>query len=71
MRMLRCKVVSFEAPEVFLTAEGDGENMDPTQKVVIYGSVTEQPTPYELQWTQVGPEPQRRACPDAARTHWM
>lgn len=52
-RLLRNKVVSFEAPEVVLIAKDDSSKKDPTKKVVIYGSVSEQPSSYDLQWTQV------------------
>ncbi|CAM9419179.1 unnamed protein product [Pylaiella littoralis] len=46
-------VVPFEAPEVFVAAKDDGEKLDPTRKAVIYGGIDEQPTAYDLMWTQV------------------
>ncbi len=47
------KVVSFEAPEVVVAVEDDGEKLDPTEKVVVYGNVIGQSTSYDLRWTQV------------------
>ncbi|CAM9462230.1 unnamed protein product [Ectocarpus sp. 4 AP-2014] len=47
------QVVSFEAPEVVLIAKDNSLKQDPTKKVVIYGSVSEQSSPYDLLWTQV------------------
>ncbi|CAM9178731.1 unnamed protein product [Ectocarpus fasciculatus] len=49
---VKVQVVSFEAPEVILIAKDDSPKKDPTKKVVIYGSVSEQPSSYDLQWTQ-------------------
>lgn len=48
-----CKVVSFEAPDVFVVAKDEGNKLDPTQKAVIFGGVIEQSTSYDLLWTQV------------------
>lgn len=49
-----CKVVSFEAPVVVVAAEDDGAKLDPTRKVVVYGSVEAQASgSYTLQWNQV------------------
>lgn len=48
------EVVSFEAPVVVVAAEDDGAKLDPTRKVVVYGSVAEQSgSSYTLRWEQV------------------
>ena len=53
-RKLAFKVVSFDAPVVVVAAEDDGAKLDPTRKVVVYGSVEAQDTgPYTLRWDQV------------------
>ncbi|CAM9247691.1 unnamed protein product, partial [Ectocarpus sp. 12 AP-2014] len=49
---VKVQVVSFEAPEVVLVAKDDSLKQDPTKKVVIYGSVSEQSSSYDLLWTQ-------------------
>ncbi|CAM9342946.1 unnamed protein product, partial [Ectocarpus sp. 12 AP-2014] len=50
---IKVQVVSFEAPEVLLIAKDNSLKQDPTEKVVIYGSVSEQSSSYDLLWTQV------------------
>ncbi|CBJ29756.1 conserved unknown protein [Ectocarpus siliculosus] len=49
---VKVQVVSFEAPEVVLISKDDSLKQDPTKKVVIYGSVSEQSSSYDLLWTQ-------------------
>ncbi|CAM9950357.1 unnamed protein product, partial [Pylaiella littoralis] len=50
---VQVEVVSVDVPEVVVAARGNGEKVDPTQKTVIFGGVIEQPTAYDLLWTQV------------------
>ncbi|CAM9473958.1 unnamed protein product, partial [Ectocarpus sp. 8 AP-2014] len=61
---VQVQVVSFEAPEVVVAAKSDGGNVDPTQKVVIYGGVVEQSTAVGYFWTQVNGDL------DLATAHW-
>lgn len=48
------QVVSYEAPEVVVTAKEDVAKHNPTRSVVVYGGVVEQSSSYDLLWTQVG-----------------
>ncbi|CAM9220320.1 unnamed protein product [Ectocarpus sp. 12 AP-2014] len=50
---VKVQVVSFQAPEVVLIAKDNSLKQDPTKKAVIYGSVSEQSSSYDLLWTQV------------------
>lgn len=48
------KVVSFDAPEVVVAAEGGGKKLDPTRKAVFYGGIVEEDSgSHDLEWTQV------------------
>lgn len=47
------KVTSLEPPEVDLVAKDNSLKLNPSEKVVIYGFVTERTSSSDLQWTQV------------------